>query len=184
MCREIAKRHPNELKYFKRNPKDLIFKEKFKRFTYDEILKEAKKKFPGLRFGSDLGEKEEREITRDFKAPVIVTHYPASLKPFYHRPDPENPKVVLCNDILAPEGYGEIIGSGERCWKLEELEQRMKTENLNPKDYEWYLDLRRYGSIPHSGFGLGMGRMLSWILRLPSIRDAVPYPRTMNRYYP
>ena len=169
-----------------RNPDDLkpVVEEKFPRYTYEEILKIAREKFKDLPYGTDLGEKEEREITKDFNVPILVTHYPISLKPFYHRPDPENPKVALCCDMLAPEGYGEIIGSGERCWKLEELLQRMKEENLNPEQYGWYVDLRKYGSVPHSGFGLGLARYVMWLCKLPHIRDAIAFPRTITRYYP
>ena len=114
----------------------------------------------------------------------MVTHYPASLKPFYHRPNPADEETVLCCDFLAPEGYGEIIGGGERCWTLDEVVGRMKAEKLDPKAYEWYLDLRRYGAVPHSGFGLGLERLTTWLCKLPHIREVIGFPRTMNRFYP
>jgi asparaginyl-tRNA synthetase len=182
----VLKNHKTELRTLGRDPKDLelVVKKKFPRYTYDEIHKLALKKFPKLPHGSDLGEKEEREITKDFKLPVIVTHYPAKIKPFYHRPDPKNKDVVLCADILAPEGYGEIVGSGERTWEVKELEDRLKASGLDPKLYGWYVDLRKYGSVPHSGFGLGIERLTAWLCKMPHIRDVIAFPRTMNRYYP
>jgi asparaginyl-tRNA synthetase len=175
-----------ELKALGRDPAELepSISKKYKRMRYEEAVKLAKRKFPHFEYGQDLTEKEEREIVRDFDVPVIVTHYPSALKPFYHRPDPKDNTVVLCNDILAPEGYGEVIGSGERCWHEEELIARMKEEGIDPAPYKWYLDLRRYGSVPHAGFGLGLDRLTAWICKAPHIRDVVPFPRTIRRYYP
>lgn len=175
-----------ELAYFKRDPKTLqkVADQKFERFTYDEVFAVAQKKFPSLKWGDDLEEHHEREITKAFDVPILVHHYPASLKPFYHRPDPERPETVLCCDMLAPEGYGEIIGSGERCWHYEELVGRMKAEHLNPENYQWYVDLRRFGSVPHTGGGLGLSRLTTWLFKLPHIRDCVGFPRTMNRITP
>jgi len=186
IAKKVLETNDKELTALGRNPKDLepTIKKKWPRYTYDEILKDAQKKFPNLKHGSDLGEKEEREITKDFKTPIFVTHYPAKLKPFYHRPDPENPKYLLCNDVLAPEGYGEIIGSGERCWNTEEILSRMKSQNIDSKPYQWYIDLRKYGGIQHSGFGLGIERLTTWLCKLDHIKDVIPYPRTMNRLYP
>ena len=185
IAQDAREKFPNELKLLGRDPNDLKRVDKpFERFTYRKILEAAKEKFPDLRFGSDLGEAEEREITKDFTKPIVVTHYPASLKPFYHRPNPADEETVLCCDFLAPEGYGEIIGGGERCWTLDEVVGRMKAEKLDPKAYEWYLDLRRYGAVPHSGFGLGLERLTTWLCKLPHIREVIGFPRTMNRFYP
>ncbi|MBN2127335.1 MAG: asparagine--tRNA ligase [Candidatus Diapherotrites archaeon] len=187
MAEFVLEKHPEELKFLGRNPKDLetVVESKFERFSYDEVFNIAQKKFKHLKWGDDLGEKEEREITKDFKVPIIVHHYPGKLKPFYHRPNPEdNGKTVLCTDVLAPEGYGEIIGGGERCWELKEILSRMEAEKINPEPYKWYVDLRRYSAHPHSGFGLGLSRTLTWLCKLEHIRDVIPYPRTMNRYYP
>jgi asparaginyl-tRNA synthetase len=100
------------------------------------------------------------------------------------QPDPENPDVVLCDDMLAPEGYGEIIGASERIWKEEVLLQRLKEENLSIDEYQWYLDLRKFGSVPHSGFGLGIERTVAWICGLEHIRETIPFPRTLYRVYP
>ncbi|MEM2996805.1 MAG: amino acid--tRNA ligase-related protein, partial [Candidatus Bathyarchaeia archaeon] len=106
------------------------------------------------------------------------------VKAFYHKPDPKRPEVTLSADLLAPEGYGEIIGGGQRIDNYEELLQRIREEGLDPEDYRWYLDLRRWGSVPHSGFGLGIERLLMWIAKLEHIRDAIPFPRDMRRVYP
>ncbi|MFH1234611.1 MAG: asparagine--tRNA ligase [Candidatus Diapherotrites archaeon] len=186
IVKTTVEKREKELKALGRNIEELAptIEKKFQRMRYDEVLEIAKKKFPHLKSGADFGEKEEREITRKMDTPLIVTHYPASIKPFYHRPDPENPAYVLCNDMLAPEGYGEIIGSGERTWKEEELTSRMKEQGLDLKPYKWYIDLRKYGSVPHAGFGLGLDRLTSWIAKTGHIRDVIPFPRTMNRYYP
>lgn len=189
MISHIVKRcleeHSEDLEFLGRNPKELkAVKPPFDRYKYREVLEVAKKKFPELKFGSDLGEAEEREITKDFKKPIIVTHYPAMLKPFYHRPDPDDQSVVLCMDMLAPEGYGEIIGGGERCWQVDELLGRMKAERIDPVPYQWYVDLRKYGSVPHAGFGLGIERLTTWICKLPHIFDVIGFPRTMDRIHP
>ncbi len=186
MVRKVLEENEKQLIALGRDPKTLepsVYK-KYERLRYEDVLKIAQKKFPHLKSGSDLGEKEEREITRNKKTPVIVTHYPRSLKPFYHRPDPKDPRYVLCADVLAPEGYGEIIGSGERTWLTEELLRQMKEDGLDPAPYRWYIDLRRYGSVPHAGFGLGLDRFTAWVIKAPHIRDAIPFPRTINRYYP
>ena len=119
-----------------------------------------------------------------FDNPFFITHYPIAAKAFYHKPDSRRPEVTLSADLLAPEGYGEIAGSGQRIEDLNSLIHRIEENNLDPKNYEWYTDLRRYGSVPHSGFGLGLERVLAWICRLEHIRDAVAFPRLINRIYP
>jgi len=157
---------------------------RFPRITYDEALEIAKRKGVLIEWGEDFGTEAERAISLEFDLPVFVTRYPKKVKAFYHKPDPERPDVVLCADLLAPEGIGEIVGGGQRIESLEELLSRINEEGLNPRDYEWYLDLRRYGSVPHSGFGLGIERTIRWITALPHIRDAIPFPRTPTRLYP
>ncbi|MFH0970881.1 MAG: asparagine--tRNA ligase [Candidatus Diapherotrites archaeon] len=190
MIKHIAKyvleKAPAQLEYFGRKKEELqkVIKEKFPRYTYDEVFKIARKKFPELKWGDDLQEAHEREITKDFDVPILVHHYPAILKPFYHRPDPERKETVLCCDMLAPEGYGEIIGSGERCWTYAEIITRMKEAKLKEKDYQWYVDLRKYGSVPHTGGGVGLSRLTVWLFKMQHIRDAVGFPRTMNRVAP
>lgn len=137
-----------------------------------------------LEWGQDLGGDEETILSRLFDRPVMVTHYPRSVKAFYMKPAPEDPRVVLNVDVLAPEGYGEIIGGSQREDRLDALLERMREENLDPAAYEWYLDLRRYGSVPHGGFGLGVERLIAWICGLRHIREAIPFPRLMGRLYP
>jgi asparaginyl-tRNA synthetase len=150
----------------------------FERMTFSHALKEL-----ALGEGGEIGADEEYSLTIKRQKPVFITEFPRG-KGFYHRPDPDNPEVLLCHDLLFPEGYGEIIGGGERVWDKEELIERIREFNLDPKDYGWYVDLRRYGSVPHSGFGFGVDRFVRWIAKLNHIRDTIPFPRTINRYYP
>ena len=138
----------------------------------------------GFEWGKDLGGSDETIISRHFKAPVFVTHYPKQAKAFYMKEDPADPRVVKNVDLLAPQGYGEIIGGSQREDDLEKIISRMKDHSLNPEDYNWYLDLRRYGSVPHGGFGLGIERTVSWICGLKHVRETIPFPRTMGRMYP
>ncbi len=156
----------------------------FPRMTYEKLIDFANEHGVNMKYGDDLGADEESAITKHFNSPVFITHYPIEIKPFYHRPDPDNPKVVLCHDLLAPEGYGEIIGGGERIYELDVLLKRMEEENLNPDDYYWYVDLRKYGSVPHAGFGLGVDRFVWWLAGLDHIKYAIPYPRTIRRVKP
>jgi len=135
-------------------------------------------------WGADLTWVEEKKLTSKFKEPFFVKLFPTGIKAFYHKPDPKRSDVTLSADLLAPGGYGEITGGGERIDNLAELLSRMKEEGLSDKAYEWYIDLRRYGSVPHSGFGLGVERTLTWICRLTHIRDAIAFPRLINRVYP
>ncbi len=157
---------------------------RFPRITYDEAIEIARKKEVSIEWGDDLGTETERVISLEFDLPVFITKYPKKAKAFYHKPDPKRPDVVLCADLLAPEGIGEIIGGGQRINSEEELLMRLREENLNPSNYKWYLDLRKYGSVPHSGFGLGIERTIRWIAGLPHIRNAIPFPRTPTRLYP
>jgi asparaginyl-tRNA synthetase len=185
LIKKVIEERRKELEFLKR---DISFLEKIKipfpRITYKEAVDIANKNGLKLTYKSDFGADEEKVISNQFLTPFFVHHYPKELKAFYHRPDPNDPEYILCNDLLAPEGYGEIIGGGERIWEKELLLQRIKEQGLNPKDYEWYIDLRRYGSVPHSGFGLGIDRFVTWICKLPHIMDSIPFPRTINRFYP
>ncbi len=185
MVRAVLEENSKDLEILGRDISKLeSVKAPFPRFKYSEILENAKEYGLSMKYGDDFGVEDERKLTMQFEKPVFVTHYPVELKAFYHRPDPENPAEALCHDLLAPEGIGEIIGAGERIWKYEVLMQRMKDAKLNEDDYYWYIDLRKYGSIPHSGFGLGLDRMAWWITGQPSVRDAIPFPRTMRRVKP
>ncbi|KLO21825.1 asparaginyl-tRNA synthase [Marinitoga sp. 1197] len=156
----------------------------FPRITYTEAIKLLNKKGSDIEWGEDLGADDETLISEEFDRPVIIEKYPKSVKAFYMQPDPENPDVVLCDDMIAPEGYGEIIGASERIWQEDVLIERLKENNLPVEEYQWYLDLRKFGSVPHSGFGLGIERTVAWICGLKHIREAIPFARTLYRVYP
>ena len=157
----------------------------FPRITYDDALKLLHEKgFDDISWGDDFGSPHETAIAEHFEKPVFITHYPTSLKPFYMQPDANRDDVVLCADLIAPEGYGEIIGGSERIHDYELLKQRIAEHNLSEETYEWYLDLRKYGSVPHSGFGLGLERTVAWLSGVEHVRETIPFPRLLNRLYP
>ncbi|MDK2954236.1 asparagine--tRNA ligase [Kosmotoga sp. DU53] len=156
----------------------------FPRITYTDAIKLLQKKGFNVDWGDDIGGDEETAIAEEFDKPVIVERYPRKMKAFYMQPDPENPDVVLCDDMLAPEGYGEIIGASERIWDKELLIERIKEFGLDVESYSWYLDLREYGSVPHSGFGMGIERVVAWIAGLEHVREAIPFARTLYRIHP
>jgi asparaginyl-tRNA synthetase len=162
----------------------------FPRVSYDDVVRlvgENVGKVEGLtplEWGEDLGSPHETFIASQFDRPVFVEKYPAAVKAFYMRPDPDRPELALCADLLAPEGYGEIIGGSERISDPVLLEQRIIEQGLNVEDYQWYLDLRRYGSVPHSGFGMGIERVTAWIAGTHHIRETIPFPRMLYRIYP
>ena len=138
----------------------------------------------GFAFGEDFGAPHEATLGDHFRKPVFVEYFPASMKPFYMKRDPGDPTRVLAADLIAPEGYGELIGGSQRVDTLDELTAQLEEKGLPRKPYEWYLDLRRYGSVPHSGFGLGMARTIAWVCGIPHIRETIPFPRQLNRLYP
>ncbi len=157
----------------------------FPRITYDDAIKFLHEKgFTDIEWGDDFGSPHETAIAESFNKPVFITHYPTSLKPFYMQPDPNREDVVLCADLIAPEGYGEIIGGSERIHDFDLLQQRLKEHNLDPKTYQWYIELRQFGSVPHSGFGLGLERTVAWISGSEHVRETIPFPRLLNRLYP
>ncbi|APH04636.1 asparagine--tRNA ligase [Bacillus weihaiensis] len=157
----------------------------FPRITYDDAIKFLHEKgFTEIQWGDDFGAPHETAIAESFDKPVFITHYPTSLKPFYMQPDPNRDDVVLCADLIAPEGYGEIIGGSERIHNAELLKQRIGEHHLDEEAYEWYLQLRKYGSVPHSGFGLGLERTVAWISGVEHVRETIPFPRLLNRLYP
>ncbi|MHA1590706.1 MAG: asparagine--tRNA ligase [Candidatus Njordarchaeales archaeon] len=149
----------------------------FKRIRYDEAIEILQSKGLKIEWGDDIGGDEERILSEEIGEWFFLTHFPANIKAFYVKLDEKRPEVSLSADLLAPEGYGEIIGGSQREDKVDVLIERIKSEGFDPKDYEWYLDLRRYGSVPHSGFGLGVERLLMWVLKLDHIRDSLPFPR-------
>lgn len=156
----------------------------FPRITYDEAIEFLNSKDFEIAWGEDFGAPHETAIAESYDKPVFITHYPAGFKAFYMKPDPNRPEVVLCADMIAPEGYGEIIGGSQRIDDLELMESRFKEHDLSPEAYQWYMDLRKYGSVPHSGFGLGLERTVAWICGLDHVRETIPFPRTLYRLYP
>ena len=156
----------------------------FPRLTYDEAATILQQKGLPFQHGTDLGGTDETVLSEQFDRPVCVTHYPASVKAFYMKPDPLDAGKALCVDVLAPEGYGEIIGGGQRLDDLDVLLQRISEHQLPQEAFEWYLDLRRYGTVPHGGFGMGIERCVAWICKLDHVRETIPYPRMLYRLYP
>ncbi|MFZ3588693.1 asparagine--tRNA ligase [Bacillus sp. DJP31] len=157
----------------------------FPRISYDDaILFLNHKGFTDIKWGDDFGSPHETAIAENYEKPVFITHYPTSLKPFYMQPHPTREDVVLCSDLIAPEGYGEIIGGSERIHDHELLKQRLEEHGLSADTYKWYLELRQYGSVPHSGFGLGLERTVAWISGVEHVRESIPFPRLLNRLYP
>jgi asparaginyl-tRNA synthetase len=134
--------------------------------------------------GDDFGSPDETYISSQFDKPVLVHRYPAAIKAFYMQPDPADPTRALCVDVLAPEGYGEIIGGSERVNSYDLLKQRIEEHHLPLEAFQWYLDLRRYGSVPHCGFGMGIERVVAWLCGLDHVRETIPFARTLNRIYP
>ncbi|MGE7779936.1 asparagine--tRNA ligase [Peribacillus sp. NPDC097264] len=157
----------------------------FPRITYDEAIKFLHEQgFEDIQWGDDFGSPHETAIAESYDKPVFITHYPTKIKPFYMQPDPNREEVVLCADLIAPEGYGEIIGGSERIHDQELLEQRIAEHGLSEDAYKWYMELRKYGSVPHSGFGLGLERTVAWISGVEHVRETIPFPRLLNRLYP
>jgi asparaginyl-tRNA synthetase len=185
VVKRVLERRQAELKVLERDTSKL---EKvtgpFPRISYDDAVAILEKK--GLRFewGGDFGAPDETALSEEFDRPICVHRYPSAVKAFYMKPDPQRPDVALCVDVLAPEGYGEIIGGGQRLDDYDTLLQRIKEHQLPQEAFEWYLDLRRYGSVPHGGFGMGIERVVSWICGLEHLREAIPYPRMLYRIYP
>lgn len=185
----VLKNKRNELEILERpiEPLEKV-KTPFPRITYDEAIDMLKKsgdpELEKIEWGEDFGAPHETYISNKFDKPVFVTHFPTKMKAFYMQPDPNRPEVVLAADLLAPEGYGEIIGGSERIHDYDLLKKRIEEWGLPLEDYEWYLDLRKYGTVPHSGFGLGLERTLAWIAKLPHIRETIPFPRMLHRMVP
>ena len=156
----------------------------YPRIRYDEAIERLKTKGVEIEWGQDLDYSKEKILTADFDVPHFLTHYPKVAKPFYHRQDPVNPDYVLCHDLLAPEGYGEIIGGGERTWSESEVLKRIDEEGTPREPYEFYIDIRRYGGVPHGGFGLGVDRVCAWLAGADHIRETIPFPRDSRRVTP
>lgn len=157
----------------------------FPRITYDEAIKWLNDNgFDDIEWGDDFGAPHETAIAESYDMPVFIINYPIGIKPFYMQPHPERDDVVLCADLIAPEGYGEIIGGSERIYDYELMKQRINEHNLDESAYAWYLELSKYGAVPHSGFGLGLERTVAWISGAEHVRESIPFPRLLNRLYP
>ncbi len=186
IVRRVLERCPGELKLLNRDTTFLesVLAGPFPRISYTEAVEILQKSGSPFVWGDDFGGADETIISEQFRQPVIVYGYPREIKPFYMKRDPKNPEVALNMDILAPEGYGEIVGGGQREEDLDTLEAAIRREGLAPELYAWYLDLRRYGSVPHAGFGLGVERTVAWICGLSHVRETGAFPRLPNRLKP
>lgn len=186
ITKQVLENNQYELKLLGRDPEKLrpTTEGHFTRLSYDDAVKMLQDAGRNFKWGDDFGAPDEGVISKQFDRPVFVVNYPTSIKPFYMKKNPDNPKEYLCADVLAPEGYGEIIGGSEREGNYEVLKQQIKEAGLNLSDYQWYLDLRKFGGVPHSGFGMGFERFIAWICHLDHIREAIPFPRLINRMQP
>lgn len=190
LVRHIAKtlleERSSELESLGRNLEDIrrFAETPFPRISYDEAVRRLQEKGVEIEWGQDLDYSKEKILTQDFDVPHFLTNYPRIAKPFYHRVNPDDDKYVLCHDLLAPEGYGEIIGGGERTWSEEEILQRLEEEGTPVDAYQFYVDTRSYGGVPHGGFGLGVDRVVSWLSGADHIREVIPFPRDSRRVTP
>ncbi|MGB7668074.1 MAG: asparagine--tRNA ligase, partial [Candidatus Acidiferrales bacterium] len=185
MVQSCVKNRARELEMLKRDVAKLEkIKAPFPRIMYEEAIKVLNENGNGAKFGDDFGGDEETIISKNFDKPVIIHRYPAAMKAFYMATDDARPELSLSFDMIAPEGYGEIIGGGERLSSYETVIERLRQHNLPEESFQWYLDLRRYGSVPHAGFGLGLERTVAWICGTEHIREVIPFPRMLYRVYP
>jgi asparaginyl-tRNA synthetase len=185
VVQSVLKNCQMELKTLQRDTSKLEkIKAPFPRISYDDAIKLLQEKGHDIKWGDDFGAPDETAIADHFDLPVFITNYPTEIKAFYMKPDPNRPEVVFCADLIAPEGYGEIIGGSQRIDDLELMKSRYQEHHLNEEAYKWYMDLRRYGTVPHSGFGLGLERTVAWICGTEHVRETIPFPRLLNRLYP
>ncbi len=181
----VMERCKEELKTLERDVSKLEHVTRpFPRISYREAIDLLASKGMPVKFGDDFGGDEETVIANSFDRPVMITRYPAAIKAFYMQPDPKDPSVALALDMIAPEGYGEIIGGSQRIHDHDLLLQRLREHDLPIEAFQWYLDVRKYGTFPHSGFGMGLERVVAWISGVPHLRETIPYPRMLNRIYP
>ena len=186
MVKQVLENNEYELKILGRDPEKLrpTTEGNFTRLSYDDAIKMLQEAGRDIKWGDDFGAPDEGYISEQFDRPVFIVNYPTTIKPFYMKKNPDNPKEYLCADVIAPEGYGEIFGGSEREGNYEILKQQIEEAGLNLEDYQWYLDLRKFGGVPHSGFGMGFERTIAWICKLDHIREAIPFPRLINRIQP
>lgn len=181
----ILVRREGDLKILERDMEKLkAIISPFPRLTHRDAVQRLRDRGSHIQDGEDFGGEDETLLSREFDKPVIIHRYPARVKAFYMQSDPEEPDLALCMDVLAPEGYGEIIGGGQRIHEFDKLVQRIHEHHLSEEVFRWYLDLRRYGSVPHSGFGMGIERVVAWICGLDHVRETIPFPRMLYRLYP
>lgn len=186
MVKQVLDKNEYELKILGRDPEKLrpTTEGNFVRLPYDDAVKMLQDAGRDFKWGDDFGAPDEGYISEQYDRPVFIVNYPTSIKPFYMKKNPDNPKEYLCADVIAPEGYGEIFGGSEREGNYEALKQQILDAGLNLEDYQWYLDLRKFGGVPHSGFGMGFERTIAWVCHLDHIREAIPFPRLINRMQP
>ncbi len=185
MAARVLERCRPELEALERDPAPLeAVRPPFPRLSYSEAVERLQAAGQAVRHGEDFGGDEETALAREFDRPLVIDRYPAAIKPFYMKRDPADPSVALNMDILAPEGYGEIVGGSVREDRLETLDAQMLEKDVEPGPLEWYRDLRRYGSVPHAGFGLGLERTLAWLCGVHHLRETIPFPRLMGRLHP
>ena len=186
MVKQVLENNEYELRILGRDPEKLrpTTEGNFTRLSYDDAIKMLQEAGRDIKWGDDFGAPDEGYISEQFDRPVFIVNYPTAIKPFYMKKNPDNPKEYLCADVIAPEGYGEIFGGSEREGNYEILKKQIEEAGLNLEDYQWYLDLRKFGGVPHSGFGMGFERTIAWICKLDHIREAIPFPRLINRMQP
>lgn len=185
IVQRTLKNRAEELRVLERDPAKLsVIKGPFPRLHYNEAAEMIKKENPEFVIGDDFGATDETIVSSKYEKPVFVHHYPSAIKAFYMKEDPKEPGYSMGCDLLATEGYGEIIGGGQREESIATLLKKIEEHKLNEKDFQWYLDLRRFGSFPHSGFGLGIERTVAWVCGLPHVRETIPFPRLYGRSYP
>jgi asparaginyl-tRNA synthetase len=187
ILKEVLKHNKRELEILEQDIKKLerIAKSKFPTITYTDALNILKEKENmKVEWGKDLRTIEEDKLMNHFDTPVVITNYPMEIMAFYKPKDPKDPKTALCFDMIAPGGYGELVGGSQRSLNINEMKQRLKDIGEKVENYQWYFDLRRYGSIPHAGYGLGVERVVAWICGIGNIKDTIPFPRTVLRFKP
>ena len=186
MVKQVLENNEYELRILGRDPEKLrpTTEGNFTRLPYDDAIKMLQEAGRDIKWGDDFGAPDEGYISEQFDRPVFIVNYPTTIKPFYMKKNPDNPKEYLCADVIAPEGYGEIIGGSERSYDYEYITNKLEENGLSKEDYGWYDDLRKYGSVPHSGFGMGLERFLAWITLQDHIRENIPFPRMLNRLNP
>ena len=182
---QVLKHRQPELSALERDVTRLeTIKPPFPRISYDEAVERLQKKGSEIQWGGDLGNTDETLLGEDFDRPVMVDRYPTAIKAFYMQPAPDRPEVALGVDVLAPDGYGEIIGGGQRIHDLDLLLARLKEHDLPEEAFDWYLDLRKYGTVPHAGFGMGVERVVAWMCGLEHVRETIAFPRMLYRTRP